>query len=83
MEQTFEDLTQNLRSENEHSKLDIEGTVIKVELKPPLTQTQWLPNERPENLNQEENIVQIKTENHKHGQNEQNQNALLIEKRKH
>ena len=79
MEQTYEDLIQNLKFENENSEMDIEGTVIKVELKPPLTQIQKLPNERPENSNQEDHIVEIKTENHEHGQNEQVQNALLIE----
>ena len=34
MKQAFEDLTQNLKFENGNSIMDIEGTVIKVELKP-------------------------------------------------
>ena len=71
MEQTDEGLTSNLKCEKENSELDIEGTVIKIELKPPLTQTQKLPNERLENANQ------IKSENQ--AQNEPSQNALLIE----
>ena len=33
MEQTYVDLTQTLKCENENSEMDIEGTVIKVELK--------------------------------------------------
>ena len=40
MEQTCEDLTQNLKCENENNEMNIEGTVNKIELKPPLTQIQ-------------------------------------------
>ena len=78
MEQTYDDLTQNLKFENENSEMDIEGTVIKVDLKPPLTEIQKLPNERKENSNQEKHIVEIKNENHEHGQNEQSQDALSL-----
>ena len=77
MEQTYEDLTQEFKCENENSEMDIEGTVIKVELKPSLTQIQKLPNERLENANQEEHNVEIKSENQ--AQNEPRQNALSIE----
>ena len=79
MEQTYGDLTQNLKCENENSEMDIEGNVIKVELKPPLTQIQKLPNERPENLNQEEHNDEIKSENQVHDQNQPNENALMVE----
>ena len=51
MEQTYEKFTQKFKSENQNSEMDIEGTVIKVELKPSLTQIQKLPNERLENAN--------------------------------
>ena len=77
MEQTYEKFTQKFKSENQNSEMDIEGTVIKVELKPSLTQIQKLPNERLENANQEEHNVEIKSENQ--AQNEPSQNALLIE----
>ena len=77
MEQTYEDLTQNLKRENENSKMDIGGTVFKIELKPPLTQIQKLPDERLENAIQEEHNVEIKSENQ--AQNELSQNVLLIE----
>ena len=63
MEQTYEDLTQNLKCENENSEMDIKGTVIKVELKPPLTQIQKLSNKTQENANLDEDYVEIKTEN--------------------
>ena len=56
MEQTYEDLTQNLKCENENSNMDIEGTVIKVEMKSPLTHIQKLPDERQENANQDDHI---------------------------
>ena len=61
MEQTDEGLTSNLKCENENSELDIEGTVIKIELKPPLTQIQKLSNERQENANLEEHDDKIKS----------------------
>ena len=77
MVQTYEDLTPKFKCENEGREMDIEGNVIKVELKPPLTQTEKLPNERLENANQEEHNVEIKSENQ--AQNEPSQNALLIE----
>ena len=57
--------------------MDIEGTVIKVELKPE-TQIQN-PNVGLENVNQEEHIVEIKTENQANDQNAESQNALAIE----
>ena len=79
MEQTYEVLTQNLKSENETSKLDIEGTVIKLELNPSLTQYQKQPNVGFKNVNQEEHIVEIKTENQANDQNAESQNALAIE----
>ena len=63
MEQTYEDITQKLNHKNENSEMDIKGTVIKIELKPQLTQIQKEPNERHENVNQDEHIVEIKTEN--------------------
>ena len=78
MEQTYEDLTQKLKFENENSEMDIEGTVIKVELKPPLTQIQKLSNERQENANQDKHFVES-TENQANNQNEESQNALWIE----
>ena len=78
MEQTYEDLTQNLKCENEKSEMDIEGTVIKVELKSQMAQIQ-MPNVGIENVNQEEHLVEIKTENQANDQNEENRNALLIE----
>ena len=59
MEQTYEDLTQNLKCENENSEMDIEGTVIKVEMKPSLTQIHK-PNVGLENANQKEQSVEIK-----------------------
>ena len=80
MEQTYEDLTQNLKCENENSNMDIEGTVIKVEMKSPLTHIHMLPNERKENANLEKHDVEIKNEKLAHHQNEKSQNALLIEK---
>ena len=49
MEQTYEDVTPTLKCENENSEMDIEGTIIKHELKPPLPQIQKLPNGRLEN----------------------------------
>ena len=70
MEHIYEDLTLNLKYENENNEVDIKGTVIKVELRHPLTQIQKLPEERQENANQEEHDVEIKTEN---------QNELSIE----
>ena len=76
MEHSYEDLTQNLKFENENSEMDLKGTVIKVELKSPLTKIRK-PNERLENANQKEHNVEIKSENQ--AQNEPSQNALLIE----
>ena len=67
------DVTPTLKCKNEISAFNIKGTVIKFELKPPLTH---IP--KP-NANQDEHIVEIKNENHAHDQNEQNQNALLFE----
>ena len=78
MEQTYEDLTQTLKRENEKSKMDIEGTVIKIELKPPLAQIKKVDG-RPENSNQDKHFVEKKSENQAHDQNEQRQNILLIE----
>ena len=77
MEQTYRHLTQNLEHENENSKLDNGDTLFKVDLKPPLTQSQKLPDERQENANQDGHIVEIKSENQ--AQNEQSQNAFSIE----
>ena len=77
MEHSYEDLTQNLKFENENSEMDLKGTVIKVELKSPLTKIRK-PNERLENANQKEHNVEIKSENHEHGQNEQSQDALSL-----
>ena len=57
--------------------MDIEGTVIKVELKPE-TQIQN-PNVGLENVNQEEHIVEIKSQNQANDQNAESQNALAIE----
>ena len=73
MEQTFKDLTPNLELENESNELDIEGTVLKVELKPSLTQIQK-PNARNANANQSEFLDEMKYENQAN-----DQNALLIE----
>ena len=53
MAQTYEGFTQNLKFENENSEMDIEGTVIKVELKPLLTQIKK-QNVGLENANQKE-----------------------------
>ena len=75
MKQTYEDLTQNLKHENEYTKMDIEGNVMRVELKPPLMIQIHMPNGRHENANNDEPLVDIKTEN----QSGQNPNALLIE----
>ena len=77
-QQTFKDGTSNLKGENENNEMDIEGTVLKVELKPSLTQIQK-PDGRHENANQEEHIVEIKTENQAHDQNQRRQSALSIE----
>ena len=74
MEHTYEDLTQKFKCENEGREMDIEGNVIKVELKPPLTQIQKLPNVKLENAKQVEHNVEIKSESQ--AQNEDNQNAL-------
>ena len=80
MEQTYEDLAQNLKCENENSEMDIDGTVIKVELKPSLAQIQkLLNNKKKENANLEEDYVEIKTENQAHDHTELSQNALFIE----
>ena len=73
MEQAYGDGTQNLKFENE-SEMDVEGSVFKIELKTPLTQIQK-PDRRHENANNDEPLVEIKTEN----QSGQNPNALLIE----
>ena len=62
MEQTYEDLTQKFKCENEGREMDIEGTVIKVELKPPLTQIETLSNVELENAKQDEHNVTIVTE---------------------
>ena len=51
MEETYDSVMINFKCENENSKMDIEGTVIKVELKPALPQIQKLSNERQENAN--------------------------------
>ena len=76
-EQTFQDVAQNLKCENENSKMDIEGTVIKVELKPPLTQIHK-PNVGLENTNnKKEQSVEIKHENQT-DDHEQNRIALTI-----
>ena len=42
MEQTYEDLTLNLKCDNENIYMDIKGTVIKVELKLALTRFQMI-----------------------------------------
>ena len=76
MEQTYEDLTQKSKCENENSNMDIEGTVIKVELKPQIHK----PNGRPENANQEEDIVQNKYENKANDQNEKSQTKCQLRK---
>ena len=60
MEQTYEEFTQKFKCENEGREMDIEGNVIKVELKPPLTQIQKLPNVKLENAKQVEHNVEIK-----------------------
>ena len=73
MEQINKDMMPTIKSENENSKMDIEGTVIKLELKSPLTQIQKLPNGRLEDANQDKHIVEIKHEN------EESQNARSIE----
>ena len=71
MEQNFKDLTQN-----KNSKIDIEGTVIKIEMKPQLTQIQKMPNG---NLgNQEEHFDEIKNENQSYDQNK-DPNTLSVE----
>ena len=70
MEQTYEDLIQNLKCENENSKMDIEGIVIKVELIPSLIQNQK-PKGRPENENQNKNFDK--------DHYAQSRNSLLIE----
>ena len=44
MEQTNEDLTPTIKCENEAIEMDIEGSIINVELKPQLSQIQK-PNE--------------------------------------
>ena len=74
MEQTYEDLSQSLKCENE---IDIEGTAIKIELKPPLPKIEKLLNVGIENTKQDEYNVIIKSENQ--GQNKQSHNALSIE----
>ena len=71
MENIDKDLTQNLKCENEKSKMDIEDTIIKVELKSQLTQIQK-PNKSFENN------VEINYENQQ--MNKDNQNAFSIEK---
>ena len=40
MEQTNEDLTPTIKCENEAIEMDIEGSIINVELKPQLSQIQ-------------------------------------------
>ena len=77
MEQTYEDLTQNLKCENEISEMDIEGNVIQVELKLLMTQIQ-MPNVGLENANEKEHSVEIKHENQT-DDHEQNRIALTIE----
>ena len=59
MERTHEDLT--LKCENDKNEIDIEGTVIKVELKSQLIEFQK-PNERHQNANQGQYFVEIKHE---------------------
>ena len=76
MEQTCEDLTQNLKCENENSEMDIEGNVIKVELKPALSQIQKLPNKRQENANIDKHAVESESDNQA---NDESQNTLSIE----
>ena len=73
MKQTYEDLTQNLK--HEYTKMDIGGNIMRVELKPPLMIQIHMPNGRHENANNDEPLVEIKTEN----QSGQNPNALSIE----
>ena len=68
-----------MKCENENNEMDIEGTVIKVELKPSLTQIQKLPNESHAKAILDEDFVEIKCENHAHDPNEQSQNAFSIE----
>ena len=72
MKQALEDLTQNLKCENENSEMDINGTVIKVELKSQFSQIQK-PSARHESEipNQDKSIVEIKYENK--DQNEKSQ----------
>ena len=74
MKQALEDLTQNLQFENGNSIIDIEEPVIKVGLKPALTENQKMSNGRHGNATQEEYIVEIKTENTELDQNQQTQN---------
>ena len=62
MEETFEDLKRNLKCVNENNEMNIDGTVIKVEQKPPLTPIPKA-NVELENANLEEHDVEIKTEN--------------------
>ena len=76
MEHTYEDLTQNLKSENENREMQIEGTFNKVELKPPLTQIHK-PNVGLENTNKKGQSVEIKHENQT-DDHEQNRIALTI-----
>ena len=63
MELRPEDLT--LKCENENNEMDIEGTVLKVELKSQLTQIQK-PNERHQNANIDQYFVEIRHENQGH-----------------
>ena len=70
-------ISQNLKCENENSEMDIEGTVIKVELKPPLPEIEKLLNVGIENAKQDDHNVKIKSGNQ--GQNKQSHNALSIE----
>ena len=76
MEQNNKDMMPTIKSENENSKMDIEGTVIKLELKPPLTQIHK-PNVGLENTNKKGQSVEIKHENQT-DDHEQNRIALTI-----
>ena len=78
MEQPYEDLTQNLKCENENSETDIEGTVIKVELKPPLPEIEKLLNVGIENAKQDDHNVKIKSGN----QAQKNKVIMLCQLRK-
>ena len=62
--------------------MNIEGAVIKVELKPQMTQIEKLSNVELENAKQDEHNVEIKCENQALDQNEEIQTALSIEETK-